>query len=212
MIRVMVKTSSPIVRAGLEQMLGSETGLRVMQELSGGRTDAEISDDEPPDVIIAEVEEADDDIALPDVLELSGPNTALLVLADDLASVPWSEVLSAGAKGVLPRRISREELIAAVRAAAAGLIVLHPESTSGMLPGRPPRGGRQGSMIEPLTPREKEVLTILAEGGSNKDIASRLSISEHTAKFHVASIMSKLGATSRTEAVTLAIRQGIIML
>jgi DNA-binding NarL/FixJ family response regulator len=66
-------------------------------------------------------------------------------------------------------------------------------------------------LIEPLTTREKEVLAILAEGGSNKEIASQLSISEHTAKFHVSSIISKLGATSRTEAVTLAIRLGIIM-
>lgn len=211
MIRVAVKASSPIVQTGLEKMITSEPDLRIIPETSRQPGRREVSDEEPPDVIIVEIEEADEETPWVDLLDIRGPDTALLLLADDPDALHGGEALRAGAKGILPRRTSREELVAAVRAAAAGLIVLHAESASTIFPGRPPAVGRPGSLIEPLTAREKEVLVILAEGGSNKEIASRLSISEHTAKFHVSSIISKLGATSRTEAVTLAIRQGIIM-
>ena len=99
-----------------------------------------------------------------------------------------------------------------MQAAAAGLIVLHHESTAAILPllsaaARPiPTAGG-----ETLTPREIEVLGMLAEGEGNKQIARRLGISEHTVKFHVGSILAKLGAATRTEAVTLGLRGGLIM-
>ncbi len=211
MIRVLVKASSPVVQAGLEQMILSEPDLQVVHETNGRGGGRKGTDEEPPDVIVAETEEADEDPAWPDTMSLNGPDAALLLLADDPASFSGLEALQSGAKGVLPARVSQEELVAAIRGAAAGLIVLHPEAVLHALPGRPAGGSRRMPLIEPLTAREKEVLSILAEGGTNKQIASRLSISEHTAKFHVSSVMSKLGATSRTEAVTMAIRQGVIM-
>ncbi len=211
MIRVQLKSSSAVFRAGMEQMLLSEPGIQVVPEVRGGRPEGHVADDEPPDVVIAELEEAYEDAGWPDLLEFGGPDTALLLLVDDPVSYPVSDALRSGVRGILSRRSSRDELVAAVRAVAAGLIALHPDSTPAIFPDRSPHPERSTSLIEPLTSREKEVLTVLAEGGSNKEIASRLSISEHTAKFHVASIMSKLGAASRTEAVTLAIRQGLIM-
>jgi DNA-binding NarL/FixJ family response regulator len=100
-------------------------------------------------------------------------------------------------------------LIAAIEAAAAGLTVLHPGDLHALLPA--PRAISADSG-EALTPRELEVFAMLAEGAGNKQIAWKLGISEHTVKFHVASIMSKLQATSRTEAVSIGIRKGLIML
>jgi len=143
----------------------------------------------------------------------------------------WSEGGFPGTvRAVLPRNVTRAELTAAIEAVAAGLFVVHPADAD-LLPGLRPREteaeadagpstGRGFSiapphndqLVEPLTRREIEVLQLLAAGLGNREIASRLHISEHTAKFHVASIMSKLGAATRTEAVTLGIRRGLVMI
>jgi DNA-binding NarL/FixJ family response regulator len=104
------------------------------------------------------------------------------------------------------------EIVAAIEAAAAGLVVLDATGIETLLraPSAVSASGSE-ALVEALTPRELEVLQLLAAGLGNKEIASRLAISEHTVKFHVASIMGKLGAASRTEAVTLGIRHGLIM-
>src|SRR2546426_967335 len=111
------------------------------------------------------------------------------------------------------RRAGREEIIAAIEAVATGLIVIHPD-TVGELQLVPSASKRAGAVIarQPLTPREIEVLGMIAEGLGNKIIAGRLGISEHTVKFHIASIFVKLNAGSRTEAVTIGVRQGLILI
>jgi DNA-binding NarL/FixJ family response regulator len=112
---------------------------------------------------------------------------------------------------VLPSDISADQLIAALQAAAAGLVVLHPtEIAAAFTP--TPASQSLAELPEPLTRREREVLQMLAAGLANKEIAARLSISDHTAKFHVAAILGKLGAATRTEAVALGIRRGLILL
>jgi DNA-binding NarL/FixJ family response regulator len=124
-----------------------------------------------------------------------------------------AETLRSGVKAVLGSTRTGPEIIAAVEAAAAGLVVLDPSGVENLL--RTPMGvSTPGSehFVEPLTAREIEVLQLLAAGLGNKEIASRLAISDHTAKFHVAAIMGKLGASSRTEAVTLGIRHALIMI
>jgi DNA-binding NarL/FixJ family response regulator len=192
MIRVLIGASSAIERAGLESLLERAENIVVI---------ANANDWEQPDVIIA-----DDDGA--DGLLEHHPNANLVVLTADPNPVATHELLRSGVRAVLPRTSSVEQTIAAVIAAAAGLITLRPEDLEpGLFPGsRPP------DLTEPLSSRETEVLGMIAEGLSNKLIAHRLGISEHTVKFHVASIMSKLRASSRTEAVTSGIRQGLIML
>jgi DNA-binding NarL/FixJ family response regulator len=99
---------------------------------------------------------------------------------------------------------------------AAGLVVLHPEALADALAGRPRREALPARAVadpaQPLTAREIEVLGMLAEGLGNKTIAVRLGISTHTAKFHVASILAKLGAGSRTEAVTVGMRRGLVVI
>jgi DNA-binding NarL/FixJ family response regulator len=136
-----------------------------------------------------------------------------VVLADDPRGTWAAEALRAGARAVLPREATADEIIGAVEAAAAGLVVLHPAVTATLLPLLPtPARAVSAPPAQQLTPREIEVLGMLAEGLGNKTIARRLGISEHTVKFHVGSILAKLDASSRTEAVMLGARRGLIML
>jgi DNA-binding NarL/FixJ family response regulator len=114
-----------------------------------------------------------------------------------------------GAPRTSSQDVTAEQIIAAVHAAAAGLQVMPVEDGVGLLP-RPQMHEPVEEIVEPLTPREMDVLEMLAEGLSNKMIAHRLSISDHTAKFHVNSILAKLNAGTRTEAVTRGIRLGLI--
>jgi len=115
---------------------------------------------------------------------------------------------------VLPAGTPPDQLLVALQAAAAGLFVLHPSDVTAALPTSTAAPAAQPltELPEPLTRREREVLQMLAAGLGNKEIAARLNISDHTAKFHVASILGKLGAATRTEAVTLGIRHGLILL
>jgi len=138
---------------------------------------------------------------------------AIVLLTDDARPILGAEALRAVGRAVLPRHATAEELIAAIEAAAAGLVVVHPDTLKALQPVRS-AGERAGVAIahQPLTPREIEVLGMIAEGLGNKIIAARLGISEHTVKFHIASMFAKLNAGSRTEAVTIGVRQGLIMI
>jgi DNA-binding NarL/FixJ family response regulator len=129
------------------------------------------------------------------------------------ASEAIAEALRAGIKAVIPSNLPGPEIVKAIEAAAAGLVVLDGPSIEMLLrvPSNVSISGAE-RLVEPLTPREIEVLQLLAAGLGNKEIASRLGISDHTVKFHVASVMGKLGAASRTEAVTSGIRHGLVMI
>ena len=181
MIRVQIAASG-IMRAGIESLLRSSPEIEVV----AGGADVVIAEDEPPPA-------------------LADSTAAVIVLSDE---PQWSaEALRSGVRAVLPRELTAAEMVAAVEAAAAGLVVLHPRDLEAMLPAVQP-----ARAIEALSPREIEVLGMMAEGISNKEIAARLRISEHTVKFHVASIMGKLHAGTRTEAVMLGVRMGLIMI
>jgi DNA-binding NarL/FixJ family response regulator len=126
-----------------------------------------------------------------------------VLLASDPHPSTTLEAIRSGVRAVLSRDANPDQMIAAIQAVAAGLVVVQLEEL-----GSP----RTVELTEALTARETEVLGMMAEGLSNKVIAHRLGISEHTVKFHVTSIMGKLSAASRTEAVTRGIRQGLILL
>lgn len=132
----------------------------------------------------------------------------VVALADDLSGA--REALAYGARGVLARDGHVERLIAAAAAVSVGLMIVDPrfEALLAVEPGPP----TPVELDEPLTPRETEVLELLAEGLSNRVLANRLAISEHTAKFHVNAILFKLGANTRTEAVVRAVRLGLLTL
>ena len=139
-----------------------------------------------------------------DLQDLNAPVVALLA-REELAVQAWH----AGARGLLLRDADGPALEAALVAVAQGQVVLAPELAAVILPS----GDHQPERLaEELTPRELEVLNLLAEGLANKEIAYRLGVSEHTVKFHVNAILAKLGAQSRTEAVVRATRLGLVLL
>ena len=209
-IHLFVASDYPVVRAGLRSILDASEGFQVVGE--GG---LEETADEVvalrPDVVLLEIPGGERD-GLETLWRLAAesPEVGIVVMSGDPAESLARDALQAGARGYLLRDVSPEEIVEAVRAVYQGLTVLHPAIASALL--GPPRPRGHFGAGEPLTERELEVLQLLAQGLPSKAIASRLGISEHTVKFHVGSIMGKLNAASRTEAVTLAIRRGLIAL
>ena len=212
MIRVLVKASTSIARAGLESLLRAHPSFRLVPESSDGYPADGPALESQPDVLLVETETLADNSAREamDFAEAGGP---VVLLVRNPAAEPVSEALRAGVKAVLSSGLRGPQVVAAIEAAAMGLVVLHGADVE-LLLRTSNTVSSEGSeaLIEALTPREIEVLRLLAAGLGNKEIASRLAISEHTVKFHVSSIMGKLGAASRTEAVTLGIRRGMIMI
>lgn len=138
--------------------------------------------------------------------------TAVLVLLDQATPNKANRAMQLGVRGILPADVTAAQLTSAVSAVAKGLLVLQPGELVLASASTQSRYGETSELFEPLTPREQEVLQMLASGLGNKQIAAHLKISDHTAKFHVASILGKLGASSRTEAVSLGLRRGLILL
>jgi len=167
-----------------------------------------------PDVVLFDGGAAGRDVTdLLTRLHAAGAEATVVMLGGARAGSAIGRALREGIRGYLPRGASAEEMAAAIRAAAEGLIVLHPSLIDTLV--QPWAASFQGDAQapdEPLTAREREVLQLLAQGLANKQIAQRLTISEHTVKFHVGEVMAKLGAASRTEAVTRAARRGLLVL
>ena len=139
-------------------------------------------------------------------LDELAPGPPIVLLGDPV----WNQrAVRLGVRAMLPPDAPSAEIVAAVHAAASGLAAVDPRELEGWL-----GGAVAAPQVEtgPLTPREMEVLGLMAEGAANKTIAWKLSISEHTAKFHVASILGKLNAGTRAEAVALGVKRGLILL
>jgi DNA-binding NarL/FixJ family response regulator len=135
-----------------------------------------------------------------------------VLLTNDSQPLWTVEALRLGVRALLRRDAPPAEVLAAVEAAANGLAVLDPQDLDALLSSAAPSQAQADGESSALTPRELEVLRMMAEGVANKIIAWKLGISEHTVKFHVASILARLGASSRTEAVTIGIRKGLVLL
>ncbi|MBE9000770.1 response regulator transcription factor [Nostoc sp. LEGE 12447] len=210
MIRVMVVATSPVVRAGLSAVVATNPRLTVM----GSASDL--------DELSREVEQLQPDVVLVDLssnLQQSVWEKLLLIqeqqyplgtiaIIEELDSIDLETVLRSGIRGILPSTSTELEIVAAVEAIASGLVVLHPDAVELL-------SIREKVVVNPvqtLTPREIEVLGMLGSGLGNKAIAKRLQISEHTVKFHLSSIFQKLSVSSRTEAVAVGVRLGLIML
>ncbi|HEY1753849.1 MAG TPA: response regulator transcription factor [Bryobacteraceae bacterium] len=202
MIRVLVGSRSSVVRAGLESLVRSIPSLEFAGtfDASAGAP-SELS----ADVLLIEAGDSNGD----EWAALADLPIPVVVLLDFTDSGLAGSALRSGIRGAISRDATPEEIEAAVHAVNAGLVVTTPASLAELLPDARPFAEE---LAEPLSDRELEVLDLVAEGLSNKLIAHRLSISEHTVKTHVASIFAKLGASSRTEAVSQAIRRGLVML
>ncbi|HKW64787.1 MAG TPA: response regulator transcription factor [Candidatus Acidoferrum sp.] len=225
MISVFIVAASPLARSGLENLLAAR-----QVEIAGNAARLDELDhrldDAPADVILVDATGEPVEAFL-DSLATSGlaSDFSVVVLVEPASLAAASAALREGVRAVLPNDVSPEQLVAALQAAANGLLVLHPAQVAAQVTANgfgsgsgagsafgPARARELNELAESLTPRESEVLQMLASGLGNKEIAAKLAISEHTVKFHVASILGKLGASTRTEAVSIGIRRGLVLL
>ena len=212
MNRVLVEAKSAVTRAGLESLVLGDPRFALVGE---GYRDGDVLRafrEYTPEVLLLDLPSA----ALPQNLQaiLHQPGSpAIVMLIANLVRAELRHTLQAGVHAILLADSAPREILSALEAAAAGLAVISPEVLDSLLPA-PAEGAApdDAPLGEPLTARESEILSLLADGAGNKEIASRLRISEHTVKFHVSSILAKLGAATRTEAVSRGYREGLIIL
>lgn len=203
-VRVLIVADDTLTRMGLASLLEGLAAVEVAGQI-GDVGELEVAVDAfRPEVILwdaARAESESSPVAFADVL----PPVLALRARNDIVTTFWAS----GVRGVIDREAGGAQMEAAILAVARGLVV----SLPGELPRTPGAASRPASSnVEPLTPREIEVLQLLAEGMANKEIARHLGLSENTVKFHVNSILGKLGATSRTDAVVRATRAGLLLL
>jgi NarL family two-component system response regulator YdfI len=213
-IRVVVSANSAVSRSGLESIVRNSALLELSGSFAGLAHLSSHLNELHPDVLLAELNRAELEL-----FERSQPlnftdSSIPIVVLMDRAEARWiARALRRGVKGILPRNGSSEEIVWAIQAANVGLFLFDEDTTLALTA----RFGSEAwpertELIQELTEREIEILRKLAEGLGNKQIASSLAISEHTVKFHISSILDKLGASSRTEAVTIGIRLGLVLL
>lgn len=201
-LRIIVISSDPLARAGLVALLSQADSITIAAQDDASADLLQTTRIYPADALVWDL--GWESSGLPDILaDLDLP--AVLLSGESPPAVP--DLPSPFA--ILPRQAGLPALVLALRAVTGGLVVFSPDRLPPFSAGPPVP---DTSLPEPLTPRELEVLTLLAEGLSNKAIARRLQISDHTVKFHVNAIMGKLQAQSRTEAVVTAARLGLLML
>ena len=212
--QVFVVAPAPFARAGLRSMLEDAEmgdGVQVVGE-AGSLVEAGPELSEADVVVVAGDEFVEETARTVAELVAEEGTQAILLLSEDDRSLPALRSLAPRGWGVVSPDAPPEEVWAAVAAVARGLVVLPRALTERLLQGPAVFGGAVEELVEPLTPREREVLGLLGQGLSNKMIARDLHISEHTVKFHVSSVYTKLGASSRAEAVSLGARHGLISL
>ncbi|HEY4384010.1 MAG TPA: response regulator transcription factor [Ktedonobacteraceae bacterium] len=220
MIRILLADDHPIVREGLRAVLETQADFEVIAECASGSEVLTLVSENKPDIILLDLEmPIMDGVETIRRLHLSPPVIPRVIVFTAFDNDERIiQAIQAGADGYLLKGAPRNEIFSAIRLTMDGGSLLQPVIASKLLrhlsqqQKTVPQSQSQILMIDELTERELEVLHLLAQGMPNKEIATRLVISERTAKFHVSSIMSKLGATNRTEAVSLAAQRGLITL
>lgn len=216
MIRLALAAPSALLLAGLEALVTRDGAFTVVERVPRLTQAAEALEGADVDVVVAVIDRPDRG-SRPTSPDGGPPTQRWLVLAD-LDAADAAEWLRQGVQGVLPRDADEQELVAAIEAVHAGLAVVPAPMAGALLSVLAPGVARTLPRFAPsatgsgLSPREREILALLAEGMGNKIVAARLGISEHTVKTHVASIFQKLGADTRAEAVAIGARSGLILL
>ena len=206
-IRILIVEDQRIVREGLTALLEDEAEVEIAGEAADGQQAVDLFGQIQPDVVLMDLQ-----MPLVDGAEATrrireqAPEAHILVLTTYATDEFIFKALRAGAQGYVLKDASADELLAAIRAVYHGQTWLAPAVAARLV------AGVSAGAPEPLTPRELEVLALMGKGASNNEIAATLDITLRTAKVHVQNILGKLGATNRTEAVTIAVRQKLITL
>lgn len=204
-IRVLVVDDHPVVRQGLRTFLDLQDDIAVVGEAADGQTCVAAAEELRPDVVLLDLRMPGSDglVALRGLRERENPARVLVVTSftDPSAVLP---AMRAGAAGYVYKDVDPPALAAAIRAVHAGHVLLHPD-VAGLLAA----GDAQPPAMARLTGREREVLTEIARGRSNREIARALALSEKTVKTHVSGILTKLGVQDRTQAALFAVRSGL---
>ncbi|MBE2270006.1 MAG: response regulator transcription factor [Anaerolinea sp.] len=204
-IRILIADDHPVVVDGLAAILGTQPDFEIVGTASNGREVIAKVLASPPDVLLLDLQMPElDGVQTLNGLRDAGLNIPAIVFTAFDTDERIVSAVQAGARGYLLKGAPREELFNAVRVVYGGGSLLQPIVTSKLL------RHIAETPVEPISPREREVLALMVRGLQNKEIAAQLVISERTVKFHVSSILAKLGAGNRTEAVTIALQRHLV--
>jgi DNA-binding NarL/FixJ family response regulator len=214
MIRVLIADDQALVRGGFRSILETHADIEVVGEAEDGRQAVDLAASTAPDVVLMDIRmpRLDGIAATAAILAAPSPPKVLILTTFDLDDYVY-EALRAGASGFLLKSAPPRELAGAIRTVATGDALLAPEITRRLIEdyvARPRRPVEAGGAFDRLTPREAEVMMLIARGLSNTEIAGRLYLSEPTVKTHVTRVFAKLGVRDRVHAVVLAYESGLV--
>jgi len=201
-IRMLAVDDHPLLREGIAALIGNQTDMQLVAEASNGREARELFRKHRPDITLM-------DLQMPDMSGIDAihsirgefPDARIIVLTTHAGDIQVSRALQAGARGYLLKGSLRKELLETIRAVHAGQKRISSELAVEIA---------EHAADDALTPRELDVLRLVAGGNANKEVGARLSLTEETVKSHVRSILAKLKANDRTHAVAIGVRRGII--
>lgn len=208
MVDVWMMAPSPVRRDWLLRTLGDDHSIRVVGTASTFPILRSLISETPADLAVIDLQSQTESATVRDWLVDLLDLVPIVVLSPEPDPAIFSRMLNAKVGGLLPVDASPEQIIQSIKSVASGLVIFDGNLTRHLVP----RADEEHPIVEPLTARETEVLGLLADGLGNKEIALQLNVSEHTIKFHIRSILGKLGASSRTEAVSRGLRSGLIEL
>lgn len=212
-IKIVIADDHTIVRQGLRALLEAQKDIQVVAEASDGAEAVRLVQELRPTIVVMDITMPTmDGLAATRVIKRDMPEVHVLILTMHENDEYFFQVLQAGASGYVLKRAAANDLIAAIHAVTRGEVFLHPSVTKKLVTDYLNRAriGETPDMRERLTPREREVLALIAEGLSNREIADRLVLGLSTVQTHYSHILEKLGLQKRSELIKYAIRHGLI--